>query len=29
MSQEAFRKLVAEEVTRWAAVVRDAHIKPE
>ena len=29
MSQEAFRKLIAEEVTRWAAVVRDAHIKPE
>src|SRR3954469_2291541 len=28
MSQEAFRKLIAEEVTRWAAVVRDAHINP-
>ena len=29
MSQEAFRELIAEEVTRWAAVVRDAHINPE
>ena len=29
MSQEAFRKLVAEEVKRWAAVIRDAGIKPE
>src|SRR5258706_2155275 len=29
MSQQAFRKLIAEELTRWAAVVRNAGIKPE
>lgn len=29
MSQEAFRKLIAEELKRWAAVVRDAGIRPE
>jgi tripartite-type tricarboxylate transporter receptor subunit TctC len=29
MSQEAFRKLIAEELTRWAAVVKNAGIKPE
>ena len=29
MSQQAFRKLIAEELTRWAAVVRNAGIKAE
>jgi hypothetical protein len=29
MSQAAFRKLIAEELTRWAAVVKNAGIKPE
>jgi len=29
MSQAAFRKLIAEELTRWAAVIKTAGIKPE
>jgi tripartite-type tricarboxylate transporter receptor subunit TctC len=29
MSQAAFRKLIAEELTRWSAVVKTAGIKPE
>ncbi len=29
MAQDAFRKLIAEELTRWAAVVKNAGIKPE
>jgi tripartite-type tricarboxylate transporter receptor subunit TctC len=29
MSQQAFRKLIAEELTRWAAVVKTAGIRPE
>ena len=29
MSQQVFRQLIAEEVTRWAAVVKNAGIKPE
>lgn len=29
MSQQAFRKLIAEEVGRWAAVVKSAGIKPD
>ena len=29
MSQQAFRKLIADEVTRWAAVVKNAGVKPD
>jgi tripartite-type tricarboxylate transporter receptor subunit TctC len=29
MSQNAFRKLIAEELTRWSAVVKTAGIRPE
>jgi tripartite-type tricarboxylate transporter receptor subunit TctC len=29
MSQQTFRKLIADELTRWASVIKSAGINPE